>query len=117
MEYLKENSFQNFNIVDEDMNTLLILACKVNNPDFISTLINSGIDPLIRNKYGFNCLHISSYYNTFSCAGLVLSKLEAFGQVEKIKIILSSKNNEGETPLHIAVKLNLENIFSFIFLF
>ena len=111
MEYLKENSFQNFNIVDEDMNILLILACKSNNPEFISTLINAGIDPLIKNKYGFNCLHISSYYNTFSCAGLVLSKLEAFGQIEKIKNLLSSKNNEGETPLHIAVKLNLENIF------
>ena len=110
-EYLKENSFQNFNIVDEGMNTLLILACKANNPEFISTLINVGIDPLIKNKYGFNCLHISSYYNSFPCAGLVLSKLEAFGQIEKIKILLSSKDNEGDTPLHISVKSNLENIF------
>ena len=110
-EYLKENSFQNFNIVDEGMNTLLILACKANNPEFISTLINVGIDPLIKNKYGFNCLHISTYYNSFPCAGLVLSKLEAFGQIEKIKILLSSKDNEGDTPLHISVKSNLENIF------
>ena len=114
-EYLKINNFENYNIVDEDMNTLLMLACRVDNPEFISTLIYNGIDPLIKNKYGLNCLHICAYNNSFACAGLVLSKLEAQEEIEKIKEILTSKDKEGNTPMHIAVQYNLENI-SFLFI-
>ena len=85
--YIQLNTFANFNTVDEDMNTLLILACRANNPEIISTLINNGISPLIKNKYGSNCLHICAYRNSFSCVGVVLSKLESLNEKNKIKEI------------------------------
>ena len=85
--YIQLNTFANFNTVDEDMNTLLILACRANNTEIISTLINNGISPLIKNKYGSNCLHICAYRNSFSCVGVVLSKLESLNEKNKIKEI------------------------------
>ena len=92
------------------MNTLLILACRANNPEFISYLIKNGIDPLIKNKYGNTCLHFCTYANSFTCAGLVLSTLESNREYEKIKQILTTKNQIGDTPLHIAAENNLDTI-------
>ena len=108
--YLDINSFQNFNIVDENMNTLLILACRSNNPEIISILISNGIDPLIKNKIGNNCLHECAYGNNISCAGIVLSKLESLLEKDKIETILTTKNEFGDTPLHIAAEYNLNNL-------
>ena len=108
--YLDINTFENFNIVDEDMNTLLILACKSNNPEIIPILMSNGIDPLIKNKNGNNCLHICAYRNNISCAGLVLSKLESLLEKEKIEKILITKNEYGDTPLHIAAEYNFYNL-------
>ena len=92
------------------MNTLLILACRANNTEIISTLINNGISPLIKNKYGSNCLHICAYRNSFSCVGVVLSKLESLNEKNKIEEILSVKNKFGSTPLDIVAENNFENI-------
>ena len=108
--YIKINTFQNYSIVDKDMNTLLILSCRANNPELISMLINNGIDPLIKNKFGNTCLHISTYINSFTCAGIILSKLESNNEFEKIEQILNIKNHFGNTPLHIAAENNLEEI-------
>ena len=108
--YLEINTFENFNIVDKQMNTLLILACRMENTEIISYLISNGINPLIKNKFGYNCLHICAFRNNYCSAGIVLSKLEAHNQKEKIKNILISKDNFGETPLHIAIKNNFENL-------
>ena len=108
--YLDINTFENFNMVDEDMNTLLILACKSDNPEIISILISNGIDPLIKNKNGNNCLHICAYRNNISCAGLILSKLESILEKDKIEKILTTKNEFGDTPLHIAAEYNFDNL-------
>ena len=105
-EYLKINTFENFNIVDAQMNSLLILACRAENTEIISFLISVGIDPLIKNKFGFNCLHICAFGNFYCSAGIVLANLDS----EKIKKILISKDNFGETPLHVAIKKNYENL-------
>ena len=109
-DYLKINTFEKFNIVDNQMNSLLILACRAENTEIISFLINNGIDPLMKNKFGFNCLHVCAFRNNFCSAGIVLSKLESFEEKEKIEKILISKNNFGETPLHIAIKNNFDNL-------
>ena len=97
-------------MVDDDMNSLLILACQSNNPEIISILISNGIDPLIKNKNGNNCLHICAYRNNISCAGLVLSKFESLLEKDKIETILTTKNEFGDTPLHIAAEYNFDNL-------
>ena len=112
-EYCDLNTFENFNIVDEDMNTLLYLACKSNNEDIIQTLINCGINPLIQNKYGLTCLHICAYLNNYSCAGLILSKFESYENFDKLNQILTIKDFSGNTVLHIATEEGNED---FIFL-
>ena len=60
------------------------------NTEIICFLINNGIDPLIKNKFGFNCLHICAFRNNYCYAGIVLSKLESFEEKEKIKKILKT---------------------------
>ena len=89
--YININSFENYNIVDNDMNTLLTLACFGNNPEITSILLKNGINPLIKNVNGFNCLHMCVYRNSYNCAGLVLSRLEEFEEYEKIIKILTEK--------------------------
>ena len=108
--YIDINNFENYNIVNKTMDTLLIVACRSENDEIIPTLINNGIDPLIRNKYGNNCLHICAYRNSFSGAGIVLSKLESNEEKNKIEEILSCKNEDGETPMHIGCEYNYENL-------
>ena len=108
--YIDENNFENYNIVNKTMDTLLIVACRAENDEIISTLINNGIDPLIKNKYGNNCLHICAYRNSFSCAGIVLSKLESNEEKNRIEEILNCKNDDGDTPLHIGCEYNFENL-------
>ena len=104
------NTFENFDILDEDMNNLLNIACLANNIEIIPTLLNNGINPLIKNIDGFNCLHICAYLNNYCCAGLILSNLEDEKDNKKIKEILTMKNNDYETPLHIAIERNHEDI-------
>ena len=108
--YDKLYTFENYNIVDENMNTLLFLACRANNPEIISTLISNGIDPLIQNKDGLTCLHISTYLNHYCCAGIILSNYEALNEPKKIEQILSIKDKLGSTVLHIAAEENYEEI-------
>ena len=112
--YININTFENYNMVDENMNTLLILACIGNNIEIINLLINVGVDPLIKNKDGNTCLHICVYNKNYECAGIILSKIESLKDKNKIIQILSSKNNSGETPLHISSDYNQEN---FVLLF
>jgi ankyrin repeat protein len=72
--------------------------------------LNVGINPLIKNKNGNTCLHICAYCNNYACAGIILSKLEALNEKNKIVEILCAKNKIGDTPLHISSENNLENI-------
>ena len=109
-QYEKMNTFENFNILDKDMNTLLILACIANNPEIIPTLLNIGLNPFAKNIDGFNCLHICAYLNCYCCAGIILSEFEGLEEKEKIKEILTTKNNNDETPLHIAIEKNHDDI-------
>jgi len=108
--YIKVNSFENYNMVDDNMNTLLILACRSDNKEVINLLLNVGINPLIKNKNGNACLHICSYCNNYACAGIILSKLEALNKKNKIVEILCAKNKIGDTQLHISSENNFENI-------
>ena len=82
--YDKRNTFENYDILDEDMNSLLNLACLANNPEAIPILLNIGINPLIKNRDGYNCLHICDYLNNYCCAGIILSKYEDLEKPEKI---------------------------------
>ena len=115
LNYLDINTFENFNLVDENMNSLLILASKADNPEIISLLINNGIDPLVKNKNGNNCMHICAYGNKVSCAGIILSKLESLKEKDKIETILTAKNEYGDSPLHIFSEYNFNNL-GFIFI-
>ena len=109
-QYEEMNTFENFKILDKNMNTLLNLACMANNPEIIPTLLNIGLNPFAKNIDGFNCLHICAYLNSYCCAGIILSKFEGLEEQEKIKDILTTKNNDDETPLHIAIEKNYEDI-------
>ena len=59
---------------------------------------------------GNTYLHISVYQNNYAYAGIIMSKLETLKEKNKIIQILTIKNKNGDSPLHISSEYNLENI-------
>lgn len=113
-EYLLSNSVDNINIVDENINNLIILSCIHNNPQIVEKLIYYDFDLLARNKYGLNFLHYCCYKDSYSCAGIILNYLSNAKQIDILFELLYAKDNDGETPLHIASEYNR---YSLIILF
>ena len=94
------------NIIDEKLNNLIMISCLYKNPQITRKLLNFDFDLLAKNKFGFNLMHICCYNNSYSCAGIILDFLYNANQMDIIYELFYSKNNDGETPLHIASEKN-----------
>ena len=105
--FFYKNSGENINIVDESMNNLIMLSCKYKNPEITRKLIKYDFNLLAKNKHGFNLLHYCCYKNSYSCAGVVLDYLYNTNQKDLIYELIYSKDNDGDTPLHIVSENNL----------
>ena len=103
---LYRNGYDNLFIVDENMNNLIMLSCLYKNPEITRKLLKNDYDLLARNKYGLNILHICCYKNSYSCVGIILDYLFNTTQTDIIYELIYSKNNDGETPLHIVAEKN-----------
>ncbi|ORX47663.1 ankyrin [Piromyces finnis] len=95
---------------DETMNNILMISCINNQPSMINLFLFSDIELLSQNKYRNNVLHLCCYSNSVSCASEILSKINGEFSFK----LLTTKNKEGNTPLHIASEFGL---FSMIALF
>jgi len=109
--YIISNSINDFSTIsDENMNNLLMISCLNDNPSMVNWFIYSNIDVQSQNKNGNNVLHLCCYSKSMSCACELLSLLER----KCIQKLLLTKNNDGDTPLHIASEYGL---FSHVVLF
>ncbi|OUM63765.1 hypothetical protein PIROE2DRAFT_9628 [Piromyces sp. E2] len=109
--YIISNSIHDFSIIsDENMNNLLMLSCLYDNPGMVNWFIYSDIDVKSQNKNGNNVLHLCCHSRSMACACELLSILKK----KCIQELLLTKNNDGDTPLHIASEYGL---FSHVALF
>jgi len=85
-------------IKDQFNNIALHYAIKNKNIYFIDELLKYGSNIMISDKNGFNALHMAIYSRNCDIVNLIL-------KYSQIPIIINSKTNSGETPLHFAVNL------------
>ncbi|MBQ7257031.1 MAG: ankyrin repeat domain-containing protein [Abditibacteriota bacterium] len=81
-------------IINNDKDTPIGEACKLNRENIVNYLIEVGADLNAKDNYGFTAVHDAVLYPK------ILKKL-----IEKGADI-NQKDFEGETPLHLAVKYN-----------
>ena len=103
---LYRNGYDNLFIVDENINNLIMLSCLYKNPEITRKLLKNDYNLLAKNKYGLNLLHICCYKNCYSCAGIILDYLYNTDQTNIIYDLIYSKDDDGETPLHIVAEKN-----------
>lgn len=89
--------------------TALHVTCVHDKPEFIRALINLGADPNIPDKNGNTPLHVSVELGFLMCATKIMEKANYTTEKSKeLKIDLI--NDQGMTPLHLAVRKNNLNM-------
>src|SRR5205085_11099693 len=113
IEYLL-NAGANSNIQNTDGVTPLMFACDNKKERIVNLLLNKGANCLINDKNGNTALHIACMAHDSITAGIIF--LESNNDIERIKkdctqLLLSNnkdlidvQNDEGKTPLHVAVE-------------
>ena len=102
MQNRKDEAMQEFalptdiNAVDEDGNTVLHVAAKVDDPDLITYFIFKGADPELKNFDGDTPLHVAIKNNSF----------EAAKALSSVSSTLFSRDNEGVTALDRGLLVN-----------
>lgn len=92
------------NEINDESYTLLSLSLLIGNSDICSLLLSNGSNPLISNeKNGDNILHCAVKGKNPYCLNLILNKVES----SVINKLINSSNKNNETPVQIAMKMNL----------
>ena len=98
----KDEAMQEFvmhtdiNAVDEDGNTVLHVAAKVDDPELVTYFIFKGADPELKNQDGDSPLHVAIKNNS----------LEAAKALTSVSSTIFSRDSEGITALDRGISVN-----------
>ena len=90
--------------------TALHLSLLFRNKQMVRALIEGGCDPLLTDGEGYNAFHYVATHNLTGFTGVIHSSLltrynKNSDKVREIELaLLSSRDNEGMTPVHIAIE-------------
>lgn len=107
VEKILASGFDFSQVEEETGNTLAIIACKTNNADMISLLMEEGADFSFANAEGNSAMH----YAAMETSGVAISHLLTHSKAARCGVnekSLLAINNNGDTPLHCAAKEGLE---------
>lgn len=91
--------------VDHEANTPLHLACESGEAEIVRVLLLQEADPTITKLHDVSPLHIAAKEGFVDIVGMLL---------EYSEIKIDTRDEDFETPLHYAVKLNQEEMIKFL---
>ena len=81
-------------------------CCINNNQKALSDLLSFGCDPFKKSFDEKNAIHQCAIYDSFGCSQMILQNVNvSIGQYGVLKL-LQDQDNEGNTPLHLAIENN-----------
>lgn len=103
-------------------NTALHLGCYKKNAELVSMILNRAAQNnllpdllVIENECGENALHASCHSNDFECIQLLIKKARCLNdKYETLHRLISARNNDGYTPLGIALINNNSRIINLL---
>ena len=95
---------QLLNSCDEYGHNPLMIAVASHNIKACSELLNHRIDPFAVTNNKDNLIHLCAQYNSISCSRVILQRYFFEDRKDVILFLLNSKDSNGQTPIHIAIK-------------
>ncbi|XP_074141587.1 transient receptor potential cation channel subfamily A member 1 [Sminthopsis crassicaudata] len=99
---LIEHSTTDVNLIGENGNTPLMLACSKDNSEALKLLVESGAKICKTNKFGCFPVHIAAFSGSKKCIEMLLKFGEEQGFSRQYQI--NFLNNRNSSPLHFAVQ-------------
>jgi len=98
--------------IDDDGNTMLLLAVKSGDVVTVKFLLENGADIKHKNKHGSNAFHLAATVNSAdSCSIMEMIYASNAGDVQSL---LDAKDMFFLTPLHYAARKNKKDVLSFL---
>uniref|UniRef100_A0A4X2LR40 Transient receptor potential cation channel subfamily A member 1 n=1 Tax=Vombatus ursinus TaxID=29139 RepID=A0A4X2LR40_VOMUR len=99
---LIENSSTDVNLIGENGNTPLLLACSKDNSEALKLLVDNGAKICKPNKFGCYPVHTAAFSGSKKCMEILLKFGEEQGYSRQSQI--NFLNNKKASPLHFAVQ-------------
>ena len=102
--YLEENGVS-VNTLDSNGFSALSNAIQLGSVSATEQLLMLGADPLLQDQSGYNCLH----------RAVMSKRMEVFKKLigsKEVQAMAMSADNQGNLPIHVALKLGLSEIVS-----
>ncbi|XP_068955651.1 transient receptor potential cation channel subfamily A member 1 [Petaurus breviceps papuanus] len=99
---LIEHSSTDVNLIGENGNTPLMLACSKDNSEALKLLVDNGARVCKANKFGCFPVHIAAFSGSKKCIEMLLKFGEGQGYSREYQI--NFLNNKNSSPLHYAVQ-------------
>ena len=94
-------------VPDIEGSTPLQMAVRYGNIACMEQLLASGSSPLVKDKCGYNCLHIAVMFKRKAIFKRLLEH-------QKITEMSRDTNNEGDLPIHLALQKGLSNFITLL---
>jgi ankyrin repeat protein len=96
-------SFTHLDVVDNDNQTALHLACIANVPEVVTILLGFGAEPNVRDSSGCQPIHLASRHGSVECCQILFD----------YNVDINIKNYDGISALATQVRMVLNNSFLF----
>eukprot|EP00759_Apiculatamorpha_spiralis_P021350 PhF_6_TR26226/c0_g2_i3/m.37414 len=84
----------------------MFIAVGTNQPNVVSFLVEKGVSLIERNTFGNNVLHHAAFFNCATIIPILVKLIKSVHSLRRAERMLSERNNDGFTPILLAVKLN-----------